>query len=1323
MNRKLHFSQKVEQNRSDFLESFRLGIDFGDKAHGVALVKGNEVLLAVTLLDESKSDLSKRRQLRRGRRTRESRRQRLARLRQWCLRNHLPDPDPYFNKEIANVLWPPDRNDKPTSALNGLSKDQRKACHKTLFKDKYWQQFLKLPPDIIKHCALVNPFIARRLSREGKATTLIFVRALWHLVEHRGFDWYNRIRGEQEEDMWENKGALLKYIKTLVLPNDQNLEQYKEDIRKRDTEATEKSKQAKPWLDDQKVIDELNQARERGKNYPINRRLNPPRHYVEKELQECLKSFPLGQLSEKFGQKNGQDPLSNDEKREAVFRSLTKILNWNRREPRFDNRQLRGCTWCAATGIFRNTPRKKNILEWQIKAAIRDIKVASSEPLKSGKSTRKQTTAANAATRWLDTSEYNGLEKLILDTSLTRDELKNCLNNFFKSYAKLPKQVFVKEGQTVKKTLKPTDPYQWHREELLNLADGWRYEKTHGKEGLKAKGRSRLCVHCLKKKASTHPDELQPPVGEAEVILSQRALKARCDRLASWIKRNIPRAKYPAKFIRIEAVLPRPEEKARLKAEATAQEADQSPKAKLKFRLMEELGTHCNTCEKPYIEQERKWPKSDPDTKKYCQCPKPDLYAPCSYCLKQFPAHDLQIEHIYPKHPISREGGIGPDVQINKTVACEECNQRGKKERLPFDYFRNIVGGSSWQEWKQRVKSFKWSPTKRTVALLEEYKLPEDLSNVALARTGLVHRYLRQRLTALYFPEQTATLKDKKSDRESKDKAKAFLDWHMSTPAGWMTSKCRLDWEHETRNGKIVPLVPRKSPLRTPEERQKALEKRLREEPEKKHQDIRRGFEERAPIEDALLEEGTAVCDRTNLNQHWIDAAVLASLPPQANQPVELGGVWFHQNKEVRADTSFAPRAAEYLKKFGDGAVVYDIQNRAPRFTAQQQKTRLYGKYQTVLMPKDSKEQSKQSPLEKALINSKLLQEQLPKNIFEIFGDKNKEGKDKKKLKPISLEARNELLEESEQPENLKKFFEIAYNHVECHKIYEPIEKICVKHKNLIVSDYWRAIFKKLCNKKYDFPKKRNEQDADNNDGGKAVKTERREPEKDETIPPQGWKDWAADETKRLREEARRNGKNEEDIDNVRLPRHLKIYFKLSANEKVNLESTQKRSKTKRGIKKPERINRMTSVGSFAVFDPDSATLKVLLNPWKAHIEHTDTETTKGLKIFKGDCIWLKKDKKTDQEDKKTDQGWYRVTEMSPAKSTLKGEKEANLKLVPAWLDLNQLVQDAKAKEPDKKKRKKIGRHLWEKDIHAVQLESLAKFKELKIRRKEEVFV
>lgn len=1335
-------SEKVLQNRTEFLGSLRLGVDFGEKAHGIALVRGQDVALGVTLRDASESDLSKRNQLRRGRRTRESRRQRLARLRQWCLRNHLPDPDPYFNGEIAEILWPPDRDGKPRSDFRSLTPDQRTACRKGLLSQPLWQEFLSLPPEVIKQCALVNPFIARRLAREGKATPLIFVRALWHLFEHRGFDWYNRVR-EQDDDFLADKGALLRHLKTLVISSDEELEQWKADVRKRDEEATEQSKQAKPWLTDLKVEEELKRARGRGKDYPIKRRLNPPRHYVAQEVEACLASLPSrvqpknAETRKKLGdwinfplsRAQALHALVGDRDKNDKFTCKSGLLNWNRREPRFDNRQLRGCTWCAALGIQRNTPRNKNVLEQHIKGAIRDIKVAAGEVArtaeaeanKRGKVTRASKQAISAATRWLNEEEFNRLWELVTDVSIGRDQLKERLTEFFKSYAKLPKQAFVKEGQRVRKQPKLTDPYQWHREELLNLAEGWRRDQTGDKQYREAKGRSRLCVHCLEYKMNTPPDQRQPPVGEADVILVQRALKARCDRLISWLRRNAPPDKYPVKYIRIEAVLPRPEEKARMKAEARELDADQSPKAKLKFRLMEEVGAHCVNCGRPYLERERRGPKSKRDDQ-YCQCPRPDLHGLCPYCWTSFPARELQIEHIYPRNPSTTAGGIGPDIQPNKTVACDRCNQGEKKNRLPFDYFQNVVGGDSWQRWQSRVRSFNWPKAKKEIALLSEYKLPEDLGDVALAHTGLVHRYLRQQLAKLYFPKEVADLRNPKIDRRTKETCiKPKLDWQISTPAGWLTSRCRLDWEHEKQNGQIFPLVPRKSPLRSPEQRQKDLQKRLSEIDErlpeaakaKRCADIREGFARRAPVEDALKRvEEIAVCDRTNLNHHWIDAAVLASLPPQANQPARMGGLWVWQDKEVRADISFAPRAADYLKKFGDGSAIVDLQNRSPRFTSQQQETSLYGKFKPLDRLKPDLE-----PRPKKLPN-KLLEEaaRLPNNIFWL----QDRSLSLRTGLPLSHEQRKAVLagiSNKDLQKKVARLFEESYDLVECHVIYEPVENLKVRDKDLIVSGYWRKVFARLCEAEYEFPKKRSEAAEAENAETDEAKTERRKPKDDEFLPAAAWENWTATETARLKEQLEERGKADV-IEDVRPPRHLRIYFKLGSNERVVLQPTPKRAQTKRGITKPERICRMTSVGSHAVFDTRSGRLSVLLNPWKAHVEQTGSEDAKGLRIYKGDCIWL-------AERKGSGPGWYQVTEMSPAKVRLgrHDPEKAKLKVVPAWRDLNQLVQDAKAKEPNEEKRKKIKRDSWESDIDAADLSTLAAANNLKIKRKTEILI
>ena len=57
----------------EFLPQVRVGVDFGEDAGGIAVVKGNEILHAETFVDFHDTDLETRRRLRRGRRTRHPR--------------------------------------------------------------------------------------------------------------------------------------------------------------------------------------------------------------------------------------------------------------------------------------------------------------------------------------------------------------------------------------------------------------------------------------------------------------------------------------------------------------------------------------------------------------------------------------------------------------------------------------------------------------------------------------------------------------------------------------------------------------------------------------------------------------------------------------------------------------------------------------------------------------------------------------------------------------------------------------------------------------------------------------------------------------------------------------------------------------------------------------------------------------------------------------------------------------------------------------------------------------------------------------------------
>src|SRR5207248_11310856 len=91
-------SSRLQSHLNDFLGTFRLGVDFGEAAGGIALVHHNEILHAETFIDFHETTLQQRRTLRRGRRSRHAKKMRLARLRSWILRQSINGerlPDPY----------------------------------------------------------------------------------------------------------------------------------------------------------------------------------------------------------------------------------------------------------------------------------------------------------------------------------------------------------------------------------------------------------------------------------------------------------------------------------------------------------------------------------------------------------------------------------------------------------------------------------------------------------------------------------------------------------------------------------------------------------------------------------------------------------------------------------------------------------------------------------------------------------------------------------------------------------------------------------------------------------------------------------------------------------------------------------------------------------------------------------------------------------------------------------------------------------------------------------------------------------------------------
>src|SRR5437762_403118 len=186
---------KLEERIKGFLPGLRVGVDFGEGAGGIAVVKGNKILHAETYVDFHETTLEQRRQLRRGRRTRHAKKMRLARLRSWVLRQSLPDgsrlPDPY------RVMRDPRFHVQP-GMFQSPGRDPAQATS--------WID----------------------LARQGKTDAEGFVKALTLIFQKRGYKW----DAIAPEEMTDDK--LKDFLATARIPNDELARDIEKQIKRRE---------------------------------------------------------------------------------------------------------------------------------------------------------------------------------------------------------------------------------------------------------------------------------------------------------------------------------------------------------------------------------------------------------------------------------------------------------------------------------------------------------------------------------------------------------------------------------------------------------------------------------------------------------------------------------------------------------------------------------------------------------------------------------------------------------------------------------------------------------------------------------------------------------------------------------------------------------------------------------------------------------------------------------------------------------------------------------------------------------------------------------
>jgi len=303
---------RLQERVNSFLPTIRVGIDFGESAGGIAVVRDNRILHAETYVDFHASDLEQRRQLRRGRRTRHAKKMRLARLRSWVLRQKLPNGarlvDPYV-----------------------VMKDPRFHVQPGIFQTPG-----KNPVDVSSWVDL---------AKQGKVDAMGFVRALTLIFRKRGYKW-DAIELANMTDVKLKDFLLSSRVPDSLAP------QIRSEIQRRQQDP-DNSVRGKKRISSDDLLGELEKALHRE---------SEPRKAEHRDVKEA----DLCSVIDGFGSSINLSKDTIQRWRRELCRLLNKIL----RPARFENRLKSGCAWCG-----KPTPRKSKVREIAYEAAVRNLRV------------------------------------------------------------------------------------------------------------------------------------------------------------------------------------------------------------------------------------------------------------------------------------------------------------------------------------------------------------------------------------------------------------------------------------------------------------------------------------------------------------------------------------------------------------------------------------------------------------------------------------------------------------------------------------------------------------------------------------------------------------------------------------------------------------------------------------------------------------------------------------------------------------------------------------------------------------------------------------
>lgn len=304
----------------EFLPTLRLGVDFGEKAGGIALVRSNNIIHVETYVDFHDATLEDRRNVRRQRRTRNAKKMRLARLRSWILRQFVPPNIPGVEIKNGKARLPdPYRlmGEKKYQTLPGFYNAGGKA------------------PD--------NAPTWVDVARRGETDAEGFVIALTHIFKKRGYKYDDR---DFEELSNSN---LQEFLDSCCLLEESGVlaDVLKEEVERRNS-------------------DKLKEAYRKALVRQPERRKALPRQLKENYLKEVVTQF---------GMSYGLDSTTVARWQKELMGLLNKVV----RPARYDNRMRSGCSWCG-----KRPPRlkKPDVRELNFKAAVENLRVKPDERLR-----------------------------------------------------------------------------------------------------------------------------------------------------------------------------------------------------------------------------------------------------------------------------------------------------------------------------------------------------------------------------------------------------------------------------------------------------------------------------------------------------------------------------------------------------------------------------------------------------------------------------------------------------------------------------------------------------------------------------------------------------------------------------------------------------------------------------------------------------------------------------------------------------------------------------------------------------------------------------